>query len=136
MTTYATYVANLGDLSITGVNRAYDEPPKALNTADLPASWVQLPEGEEGPLTFQTHGGWPILRADLVVALEAVGQERQAQNFSDTVTMMDSMSTALRGVTVGSTLGKGPINWTMRQAIIPVADVDYWAVVASVEGYG
>jgi len=134
MTTYANFVSNLGDLSITGVTRAYDEPPTSLSTADLPALWVQFPVGEEGPLTFQAHGGWPTLRAQLVIAYEAVGQSTQAANFSGTVAMMDNIAKALHPA-IG-TVVKGKLTWTIRQGIVTVAGQDYWAVITDVEGHG
>ena len=134
MTTYANFVTNLGDLTITGVTRKLDEPAVALATADLPSQWVQFPTGNEGPLTFQAHGGWPTFNAQLVVAYEAVGQNTQAANFSGTVAMLDNVATALRGA-VG-TVVKGKLEWTMRVAEVLVGEISYWAVITDVTGHG
>ena len=134
MTTYANFVTNLGDLSVTGVTRKRDEPPASLNTADLPTMWVQFPIGEEGPITLAAHGGWPTFKAQLVVAYEAVGQNTQAANFSGTVAMMDNVASALR--TAVGTVVKGKITWTIHQGSVTVAGNDYWAVIADVEGHG
>ena len=131
-TAYADFVTDLAGLSISGVTRQFTYPPTSLDTADLPSSWVQLPRGDSNPLTFQANGGWPTLRADLVVAVEAVAQEQQAQNFSDVLTMMDAVMTALRSADIC----KGPLSWTIRQDVVEVAGTHYWAVVAEVEGRG
>lgn len=133
-TTYTNFVTNLGDLSITGVKRAYDEPPQSLSSADLPALWVELPTGEEGPYTLGAHGGYPTFRAELVVAVEAAGQSRQPERWSDCLTMMDNVATALRGAV--KTVVRGQLSWTIALETIPVAEVSYWAIVASVEGHG
>jgi hypothetical protein len=134
MTTYANFVTNLGDLSISTVKREYDEPPLSLNTSDLPAQWVQIPVGEEGPITFASHGGYPTLSAQLVVAFEAAGQSTQPDNWSGTVALMDTVATALRGAV--KTIVRGQLTWIISLGQILVADVSYWAVIAEVTGHG
>ena len=94
MTSYADFITNLGDLEIDGVSYQLDEPPTMLN--DLPAQWVQFPRGDESALTFRSHGGWPTLSSQLIVAYQAVGQGSQAENFSGTVTLMDNIVAVLR----------------------------------------
>ena len=133
-TTYVNFLTNLGNLTVTSVKRAFDEPPQSLNTADLPALWVELPTGEEGPHTMQAHGGYPTYRANLVVAVEAAGQSRQPERWSDCATMMDNVATALRGAV--KTVVRGQLNWSIALETIPVAETDYWSIVATVEGYG
>jgi len=134
MTTYADFVTNLGDLAVSGVTTLLDEPPLSLNTADLPAQWVQLPEGDEGPLTVRTHGGWPVFRAQLIVALEPIAQETQSVNFAAAVDMMDNLSAALRPAI--KTVCKGRMAWTVRVDVVEVAGHSYWATIADVEGFG
>jgi len=131
-TTYASFVAGLAGVEIAGVTRQYTYPPPSLNAADLPASWAQLPRGESGALTFQANGGWPLLRADLVVAVEAVAQGQQSGNFAATLAMMDAVADALRGADIS----RGPLSWDIRQDEVEVAGTRYWAVVATVEGRG
>lgn len=134
MTTYANFITNLGDISITGVNRLYDEPPTSLNTADLPAQWVQFPVGEENALTFGVHGGWPTFTAQLIVAYEAVGQNTQPTNWSGVVSLMDTIVTVLHSA-VG-TVAKGKLTWFINPGIVTVAGSDYWAVLVDVTGHG
>ena len=134
MTTYANFIANLGDLTITGVNRLYNEPPLSLNTADLPAQWVQFPIGEEDALTFGVHGGWPSFTAQLIIAYEPVAQNLHPANWSGVITLMDSTVTALRNA-VG-TVAKGKLRWSINPTVVTVGSIDYWAVTAEVTGYG
>ena len=134
MTTYAGFVANLGDLSITGVNRQNDEPPTSLNSADLPCQWVQFPVGEENALTLGTHGGWPTFSGQLIVAYEAVALNTQPANWSGTVTLMDTVATALQLAI--KTVVEGKLTWIINPGIVTVGEHDYWAVIADVTGHG
>ena len=135
MTTIVNFVTALGDLTITGVTSKLNEVPRSLKTADLPAQWVQLPVSEDAPATFQGHGNlWDVLRAQLVVAYEPVGQGTQAANWSGTITMMDSVRTAI--ATSGQTVVKGKLTYKISQAEVLVGEQSYWAVVAEVEGHG
>jgi hypothetical protein len=132
MTTFTDFVANLGDLDISGVSYLLDEPPTQLN--DLPAQWVNFPSEVEGPLTFQTQGGWPTFTAQLIVAIEAVGQNTQAANFADSVTMVDNVRSALSAAI--KTVVKGKLEWTMRIGEVLVGEISYWAVICDVTGHG
>jgi len=135
MTTIANFVTNLGDITISGVTSKLDAPPASLKTADLPAQWVQLPSGERAPATFQSHGKlWDVLRAQLIVAYEAVGQSTQAANWSATITMMDSVKDAIAAS--GQTVVKGKVEWIVRQGSVLVNETSYWAVIAEVTANG
>ena len=128
-TTYASFVNALEALTLTGVRRRYTKgAPASLNV--VPASWVQFPSGEE-PL-FAKGVNWPLMRAELVVAYEAVGQGRQPDNFDATVSMMDTVVAAVRAMT----LGRRQPTYEIRLGIVSVGDVDYWAVIATVESEG
>ena len=132
ITTYATLVSDLGTLAVSGVTRKYGKPPSKLNTADLPASWVQLPTGEEGAMTYQTAGGWPMLQAELVIAVAPTGGSLTGANFDSMVTMLDNLSTALRGLRTG----KAQNTWRIDTVIVTVAGIDYWGIVARVTARG
>ena len=134
-TTYRSFVDALEALVISGVVRQYTSGPPAVSpaTSETPAQYVRYPASDEVPMVFGKQGGWPALRAELVILVEAVGQSKQANNFDDTVDMMDNVATALRDQTCTT---KSHVRWSLRQAIDTVAGQDYWAVVASVEGSG
>lgn len=132
ITTFATFTTALAALTVTGVTRKYSAPPASLNTADLPAMWPGLPRAEEPAMTFQANGGWPALFCDIVVAIEPVGGNTQSANYAGTVTILDSLSAALRAAT---NVGRGGLTWTITaSAQVVVADTPYWAVIATIEG--
>ena len=135
VTTYRSFVDALEALVITGVVRQYTQGPPsgAPATADTPAQYVRSPGSDEIAIVFGEQGGWPTLRAELVILVEAVGQNVQPENFDDTVDMMDNIATALRGATC---MTKSHVRWSLRQTIDTVAGQAYWAVVAGVEGSG
>lgn len=139
ITAFATFVTALGDVSVAGVTRAYDGPPEGVETADLPASFPAALAGDvmdEGYLTVQTHGGWPHMRANLVVLLEEAGQNTVLANHAATVAMVDAVATALRGVSIG-TLAKGAVTWSIGlTANFVLGDRRYWALVAEVRAHG
>jgi len=134
MTTLTAFVTALGALDIDKVNRQFDAPPADLNDADLPASWVQLPQSDEAPLTLQTNGGWPALRAQLVIAYGATAQSTQSDNFASTLELLDNTATVLKAEV--KTICKGGLTWSIRPGIVEVAGHDYWAVIADVRGNG
>ena len=131
ITTYAAFTTALAGLTVTGVTRKFTEPPESSGTADLPASWPGLPRGDEHPITFTSEGGWSTCVCDLVIAVEAVGQNTQSANYASTMTIIDALSTALRGTTIGRT----KLLWTISANVqVIVAGTPYWAVVATVAG--
>ena len=133
MTTFTAFVTALANLSVTGVNRKYEYVPASLS--DMPCQWPQIPTGENPLITFEGSGGWPVMRAELVVVVEAVAQNTQPGNFAATLAMMDNLSTALRGVAAG-TLAKSKPTFAIRMAIVTVAQTDYWAAIATVDVNG
>ena len=139
ITTYRSFIDNLGDLSITGIVRAFDAPPASVETADLPCSFPRAVEGTEGPMTVQTAGGWPEFTGELVMLVEPYGQNTVPKNHSTVVDLADNFSTAIRAITPSSSkpLGKGALNWTLTLSSNEVVgERQYWALIARVEGSG
>lgn len=138
MTTYRAFVDGLEALTVTGVVHAFTSgPPASLPTAQLPAMWVDFP-GEGGRTedgwTFQAEGGWPALKATVVIAYEAVEQGLRGVTFDGVVDMVDNLATALHGAT---TLTKGSLKFTITPNVqIAVGTFLYWGLVATVEGTG
>lgn len=135
ISTYAGMVEAIASVEIATVIRRYSAPPDSLNSADMPASFPRTPSGDEGPMTYQAQGGWPTMRAELVVCYEAVAQDAGEPNFAGTVALMDAIASALRAITPG-TVGRGPVSWTLRQEIVSVAGIGYWAVIAAITAHG
>lgn len=138
-TSYATFLQALAGIEVEGVILPLAVPPVRVETADLPASFATALEGmvlEEDYMTVQTFGGWPILRGNLVVLVEAAGQDTVPTNHVAVVEMVDAVVDALRGLPVGS-LGKGHLRWAVEvRADYILGDQAYWAVVTTVEGEG
>jgi len=136
-TTLTAFYTNLGDIAISGMTRLFDYPPTALNSSDLPAQWVQLPTASEGPLTFGAHGGWPDLRAQLVVAVASFMEGTQSENYAAALSMADATLTALRTIDVSAlSLGKSRLTWTVGVGKVTVNETDYWAVIVDIQGAG
>ena len=139
LTSYNDFVDNLGNIVITGIQRRFLGPPASVATADLYCSFPRAVEGEEAPVTTQASGGWPTFRVQLVIILVPIAQDTSPLNHAKVVDMIDNISTALRGVTPSDTLhlGRGPISWTtVLSSNEVVGDVQYWALVTTVEGHG
>lgn len=139
MTTFRSFVDALEALEVTGVKRAFQRgPPKDLSAGeDLPAMYVRLPRGDKTPLVFDGFDGWTAFVADIVICVQAVGQgEEEYINFDDTVDMMDNLSSALASVTACDVISKTKHTWAIRQTVNAVAEIDYWAVIATVTGRG
>jgi len=132
ITTYTDFVQALEALVVTGVTRRLSAPPDALRTADLPTQWAQIASGDEAPITFQTMGGWPSLRVEVIIAYQPIAQGTAAESHTGALGIMDNLVTALRGFTAS----RGPVLWSVRVAAIAVAGVEYWAVLAEVTGRG
>ena len=133
LTTYRTFVDSLEALDITGVNRQYEQGPPLNPPTDVPFQYVRYPGADEIPLVFGEQGGWATFRAELIICVEAVGQNTAYENFDDTVDMMDNISTTLRAT--DCTLANH-LRWQIRQIIDTVAGNQYWAVQVIVEGSG
>ena len=80
ITTYRSFIDNLGDLSITGIVRAFDAPPASVETADLPCSFPRAVEGTEGPMTVQPAGVGRDFPGVLVMPVERYGQNNVQKN--------------------------------------------------------
>ena len=131
-TTYANLVAALEAMSVTGVVRTYTQgPPQSISTADLPAMFVSIPVGGEEPLLAKS-ATWATLRADVVMVYEPMNQNTPGANFDGTITAMDNLVTALRSLSIGQ---RAP-SWQMQVQPVSIGQVDYWAIIATVETEG
>jgi hypothetical protein len=97
----------------------------------LPAKWVQLPRGEEGPIVFgEQGGGGQTISCDIVIAVVPTVQNIQGANFDNTVDLMDNLMAALRAE--GLCTYRSKWNASIRQTVVTVAGFDYWAIVCTV----
>lgn len=135
MTTYSEFLRRLGEVSIDGVVRRYglgQTPPASLNAGELPASWLQLPEGAHEDYAFGGGLTWPEFHAQLIVATSPLAANTLADAFASLVGMMDAIRVALEG----SVLAKSRTVMGMKQGVVTVAGIEYWAVVCNVTASG
>ena len=136
--TYRTFVDGLEGLTITGVKRQFTKGvPATMQTTSLPAQYVRTPGNVASAVTeiglaFGGSGRLLHLRADLVVVVEAMGQNTQGANFDAMVTMVDSVNAALESDTA-HILATGSPTWETRYELVMIGEVVYHAVVAAVE---
>lgn len=133
MTTLTQFVSGLASLPVAGVVRQYTAPPASLSTSDLPASWTQLPSGERGVASYRpSEFNWRAYRAQLIVATQPFAQDTQEANYADVLAMVDAVMDALQNADICA----GPLQWSVHVGVVTVAGVQYWAVIADVEGNG
>jgi len=129
MTTYASFISTLAGVSVTGVTRSYDHEPIQVETADLPAKYVKLPGGGVNLETATTCVGDGKTRsADVVVALEPIGQSNREPNWESVVAMMDYLETALDTLYTSSLFV-----YTIASGFVTLGEVSHWAVTATCE---
>ena len=131
-TTLTAFVDAIEALTVTGVVKTFQGPPSSLSSAQLPSAWVQSATMVGMPVTRGNSGGWPTLKCELVIALEAVSQSMQDDNFVAAVAMVDTLTTALNS----AALAKVMASYEVRTAIVEVAGAAYWAVIAAIEASG
>jgi hypothetical protein len=128
--TYTEYVAILAGLDVTGVVKVYTAPPTQLSTAQLPAQWARLPQGESTVASMGGQMGLPSFTCDLVIAVEAMGQNTQPANYARALAIID----ALQATLVDEALNNVADSWTMRLDAEQIGDTAYWVIVATVTG--
>lgn len=128
--TYAEYVATLTALTVAGVTKRYSAPPAQLSTAQLPAMWARLPSGTVEVVAMDGGAGLPSFTCDLVIAIEAMGQNTQPANYAKALAVIDAMQTTLTTEALNSDLD----SWQMRVDVDQVGDTAYWVIVATVTG--
>ncbi len=130
MTTLHDFYYALSRMTVTGVGRNYEYQPDALTTADLPALWVELPDGNAG-----ADSGWASACRGtgksrvgrVVVAIEAAGQDTPGPNTRAVVKMMDALEVAL------DALAYPFVDYSMSGSEPIVAGLtQYWGVTATV----
>ena len=131
--TYSQFVDAVQALSITGVNRQYEAPPRKFNSADLPCSFVRFPRGDNDPMTFEGRtAGFRGRTLDLIVVYDSTALGADA-DFTDTITMMDNVETALLTLSIGHSKP----TWRIRSQLYQeTAERRYWAVIATIQGTG
>lgn len=128
--TYTEYVATLAGLDVSGVVKVYSSPPTQLSTAQLPAQWARLPQGETTIASMGGQMGLPSLTCDLVIAVEVIGQNTQPANYAKTLGLIDALQATLADEALGGVVD----SWTLRMDGEGIGDTAYWVIVATITG--
>lgn len=131
-TTLRAFVDALADLDIDGVRRKRKVMPTEINRADLPMSYVRIPDASRSTSTLSYGMDLRHGVAELVVVVAPMLTGTQERNFYATVDMVDAIADAL--VTNAAALGMD--GYEIRSEEDTMGDVAYWALVARVEASG
>lgn len=131
-TTLRAFVDALADLDIDGVRRKRKVMPTEINRADLPMSYVRIPDASRSTSTLSYGMDLRHGVAELVVVVAPMLTGTQERNFYATVDMVDAIADAL--VTNAAALGMD--GYEIRSEEDTMSDVAYWALVARVEASG
>ena len=74
--------------------------------------------------------GLPSLTCDLVIAVEAMGQNTQPANYAKALGVIDALQATLADEALGGVVD----SWTMRLDAEQIGDAAYWVIVATVTG--
>lgn len=127
--TYTSFVNGLAAIAVAGVTRKYTSPPSQISSADLPAMYPRLPEGNQEIASFGYQAGIFAASCELVVLVKANQQGTAAANFTQCLTLLDALNTAIDSNALTLKVDR----WTLRQDGEFVGDAVYWALVAKVE---
>lgn len=134
MTTLAEFITAVAGVSVAGVNRQYTYPPAALNSGDLPATYVTPPNGGRGGAFFAFDMYTDKRRScDFVCAVEPVGQGTQQANFEAMIAMADAMEAGLDATIDAIGIR---VDYTMETGTVDIAGLSYWAVIARITAHG
>ena len=137
MGTLTAWIDSLHALTVTGVKRKEKFPPLSVNNPDLPYQFIVFPGSEYEAVTICSDTN-RTNTAQIAIATEAVNQNEPAKKFSDMVTMIDNLHSALE--TNRKSLAFDA-SWTIEARAglsdsppLDIAGIPYWGVVATVTG--
>lgn len=138
LNTFTEFVGGLADMEVTGVGtNLYWDQPASLNTAKLPAKWLELPEGDGQLMTFEGGVATYVMRINLWIAIAPVAQDHYERRFRAAVEMMDRLSHAIAHEDLDTDeIAISKLTFTIRQTEKTVAGIVYTAVHALIQGRG
>lgn len=128
--TYSSFLSALSSLVVTGVTKQFGEPPAQLNSAQLPAQYVALPDGNANVATLASNTDTLTITVELRIVIEPLGQNMQSANWTKTTALLDALQTAL----VGSVDALQLDEWRIGVQVASIGDAAYWVIVATVTG--
>jgi hypothetical protein len=67
--TYTEFVERMVGVQVVGVQRRFGAPPNQLSSADLPAQWPRLPDGDSEIATFGDEMGLDTSACGMVLEI-------------------------------------------------------------------
>ena len=120
----------LQGMSVTGVTRHYDYPPRSLNASDLPAAFLAPPvtAGLSGRLSSCVNDS-KARSARFIVCLQPIMLDTQEINYDLLDPMIDNLESAL-----DNTLDNPAYfyDYEMSGGVFDVGGTSYWSVITTV----
>jgi hypothetical protein len=129
MTTYASLVEDLAGMSVTGLVRAYTAPPGNVNSADLPALWPMLPEGDNEAPAFGGTADRRTMTVELWCAVKPSAHASSAERYAALTPIMEALHDALCDLNGAAAYA---LEWRLRGGVLGWGGMDYVGVIASV----
>ena len=125
--TNAAFLAAVQAMTVTGVNRHYDEPPASVDISDGYAAFPLMPSAGLGEFALSCTDSNKTRTVGYVVIIEAAGQGTQAQNYGKLAAAMDNLEAALDGLTVANF-----IEYDITTGSYLVGESAYWSLIAEI----
>lgn len=138
MTTILGFLQGLAALDVDGVRRKYQNKPASVQTADLPCSFVELPDADQNRATAWGSANSStslVISGDLIIAIEPAGQGTPSENTIETATLADAVKDALEASDL-MPLIEYRIETSKANVPIFIGQQSYWGVRVMVTGRG
>ena len=134
MATNAAFLSAIQGVTVTGVTHHFDQPPRQILTAQLPAAFPLMPSGVLGEKSLSCFNTNKQRAIGFVICLEASGQGTQAQNYGTLAAAMDNLESALDNLekSQGGSLANFIEYDIDTTGDFVVGGQSYWAIVATV----
>ena len=93
MSTFAGFVQDVANLTVTGVRRKLLAPPAVMGTADLPLSYPRIPSQVHTYRTFSETNRTGTLELVIVIAPDTLNLRGTV--FAEACALVDNLNTAL-----------------------------------------
>jgi len=114
-------------MTITGVDRHYDEPPASVDISSGECAFPLMMEATQGELVSTCLDMSKTRSIGYVIVIDAAGQGTQAQNYAKFAALMDNLETAIEALTIANFIDY-EITTT---GDYPIGGSNYWAIVAT-----
>ena len=125
-----SFLTTMKALTVTGVDRYYDEPPASIDISAGEAAFLTMPDSSRGEQISTCINQSKTRSIGFVIIVDAAGQGTQAQNYGKLAALMDSLETSL------DALAPGTVNFIEYEigttGNYSLGGSDYWAIIATI----